>query len=155
MTPRLLLSLATCLWISPVSLPLFCPDIWRKGHSWVPKGPRPELTADEAPVWAEEVGGDRMIWGLQPLLGIRAPPDFWEVLPCAAPLCSHNLASIRKGRRSGFSLPLDPSQPAVLPLLPSRSLHVLLPSVSRSRPLVGWAEPSTSPPDSQVQVLKA
>lgn len=87
---------------SPLSLDLsdFCvsllPWYWRKGHFRVPEGLRPELPAAEAPGWVEEVRVEHVIWGPQPLLGTHAqgssPPDFWEVLPCAALLCSHNLA---------------------------------------------------------------
>lgn len=139
-----------------ISLSLFCPDIWRKGHCRVPEGPRPEFTADEAPGWVEEVRGDHMIWGLQAPFPTHAQssllPDFWEVLPCAALLCSHNLAIIRKGRRSGFSLSLDLFQPAVLPLLhflpvgPKSCFLPSLPLPLPSRPLVGRAEvPGLSP----------
>lgn len=162
-----MLSLATYPWISVISVPLFCPDIWRKGHCGASEGPSSELTADEAPGWVEEVRGDHMIWGLQPLFWTHAqnssPPDFWEVLPSAALLCSHNLAIIRKGRRSGFSLSLDPFQPAVLPLLrflPVGPKSCFLPSLPRlSSPALWWGmlrfQSLSSPPDGQVQIPKA
>lgn len=110
--PFFLPSLITCLRVPLISVPGFGPEIPGAG---APLGhPGPEARTPNG--WSSSVdqGGsnDHMIWVLQPLYGTRAQgsssPVFFEGRGEAL-FSRHNLILIRKGRRSGFSLSLDPS----------------------------------------------